>query len=108
MSDRKDSHNLVRESIALRVVQIPNDIITSYNNNQLFDLLDLESDDVKKVENARSVIRKMMKYINNICDISLERNITTKNYKSTSSSTGTSSAKESIFSKNKKIKLSYN
>ena len=101
MTDRKDSHNLNRGSIHLRVAQIPVDEVRKYNDGEDFNPLHLESNDEDLLLKARNTIDKMMKYVNHTCNMALERNIITKNYKCVSGSN------QSIFSKNKKIKLSY-
>ena len=108
MTNRKDLHNLNNGSIHLRVAHIPIDEVRKYNGGKDFNPLDLASADEDTLVKARNVIDKMMKYVNNTCDNALERNITTKNYKCVSQPNDVKGGNQSLFSKNKKIKLSYN
>ena len=109
MTDRKDLHNLNNGSINLRVCQVPYVDVKKFNGGIDFNPLDLESDDEEIVLKARNTIKKIMQYVNSTCDAALDRNIKTKNYKclSQNSTSSSTSMSQSIFNKNKRVKLTY-
>ena len=103
LTDRKDSHNLMKGSVALRVGTIPNDKIYEFNNFEEFDVADLESNDEKTKGKMRDTVKKMMAYVNGCCDDALKNNFKIKNR----SNNNVKPADSTAFTKNKEIKLNY-
>ena len=55
MTDQKDEHNLLKGSIALRVVSVLADVVTTCNNNKVFDVANLNSNNEKVINQARKI-----------------------------------------------------
>ena len=103
-TDRKDAHNLMKNSIALRIGQVPRDIIIKCNGGKEFDVSDINSSDVEVRKLARACIKNIMEYVNKCCNEGLKKNYLSRIPNSGEKNTGASG---SAFSKSKKIKLTY-
>ena len=103
-TDRKDAHNLMRGSIALRIGQVPRDVIIECNGGKVFDVSDIDSTNSDVKAKARICIGKIMEYVNRCCDEGLKKNFLCRSFKTNGNSVNGASA----FAKSsKRAKLSY-
>ena len=77
VSDRKDKHNMWKNSYSARVdlESVDSGYLRDLNEGELFNPLDLLSDDKSVKNKARSIIKQAIKKVNLVCDESLKCNV---------------------------------